>query len=179
MAVLLAELPGERGRIALRFDRHALAGGQLWRLLTGHLVHLGPSHMLMNLVALAVLAAVLAPWLRARDWIGVTFIAALFIDAGLYWLQPSLQWYVGLSGVLHGYWAAACIYALADRAREGMALTAMILLKLTYEQMLGPIGLTSAIADGPVVIAAHAWGATGGCAWASAAIATRRWRRSL
>jgi len=165
--------------MALRFDREALADGQLWRLLTAHLVHLGASHMAMNLTALAVLAGVLAPWMRARDWLGVTVVAALVIDAGLYWLQPSLQWYVGLSGVLHGYWAAACVYALAERSRESIPLTALILLKLAYEQFLGPIGLTSSIAAGPVVIAAHAWGAIGGCAWACASVATRRRRRSL
>jgi hypothetical protein len=37
--ILLAT--GDSGRELLRYDRAALAGGEAWRLLSGHLVHLG------------------------------------------------------------------------------------------------------------------------------------------
>ena len=44
--VLLGDLAGDR----LALDRAAVSQGQVWRLLTGHLVHLGPYHAMLNIV---------------------------------------------------------------------------------------------------------------------------------
>jgi len=175
----LTELGGEPLRQLFRYDRAAVAGGELWRLLTGHLEHLGPSHMVMNVIALSVLAFVLGPLLKPRDWIAVSLSSALAIDAGLYWLNPSIAWYVGLSGVLHGYWAAASVNGLIRRRPEALALTALILVKLGYETFVGSVPLTGEIAAGPVVTEAHAFGAAGGALWPLAVLAIRRLRRSL
>jgi membrane associated rhomboid family serine protease len=46
--LLLPVLAGDAGRAALRYDRVGLADGQLWRLLTGHFVHLGLEHAALN-----------------------------------------------------------------------------------------------------------------------------------
>lgn len=162
LAAAVAELAGDRGRLALRYARDGLEGGQLWRLVTGHIVHLGPSHMLMNIAALGVLAWLFVPLLRTRDWLVAGLAAALAIDAGLYRFGPEVQWYVGLSGVLHGFWACACIRALLLRQREALPLALLLVAKLTYELVVGPVPLTGAVAAGPVVTVAHAWGALGG-----------------
>ena len=37
--LVLITLTGETGRVLLRYDRVALADGELWRLITAHLVH--------------------------------------------------------------------------------------------------------------------------------------------
>lgn len=175
----LVELGGQPVRALLEYRRDALAEGQLWRLLTGHLAHLGPSHMLMNVAALAVLALVLQPYLRPRDWLGAGLAAALAIDAGLYWLYPATAWYVGLSGVLHGFWAAAVVSAMAGQRRDAVPLAVLLLAKLAYERFVGPVPLTESIAAGPVVTAAHVWGAVGGALWALGTAAIRRLRRPL
>jgi len=175
----LLELGGEPVRTALRYERSGLEAGELWRLITGHLVHLGPSHMVMNVIALAVLALVLGPLLRGRDWIWIGLAAALAIDGGLYWANPSVLWYVGLSGVLHGFWAGACTFGLARRRPEAVPLTLLLAGKLGYEAFVGPVPLTGEIAAGPVVTAAHAWGALGGAAAPLVLLAIRRRRPSL
>lgn len=175
----LVELGGQPARGLLEYRRAALANGQLWRLVTGHLTHLGPSHMLMNVAALAVLALVLQPYLRPRDWIGAGLTSALAIDAGLYWLHPDTAWYVGLSGVLHGFWAAAVTKAIAGRRWDAVPLAALLLAKLAYEAFVGAVPLTESIASGPVVTAAHSWGAAGGALWPLVTIAIRRLRRPL
>jgi rhomboid family GlyGly-CTERM serine protease len=175
----LLELGGEPLRLALRYDRDALAANELWRLVTGHLVHLGPSHMVMNVFALGVLAVIFGRLLRAIDWIVVGFAAALAIDGGLFWLSTDVGWYVGLSGVLHGFWAAACVFAIAERRREAIALTLLILVKLGFEASIGPVALTGEIAGGPVVTVAHAYGATGGTIAALGLIAIRLRARSI
>lgn len=179
IAAAALELGGAGARQALRYDRAALADGELWRLLTGHLVHLGPSHMLMNVAALAVLAFVLSPLLRARDWLLGAGLAALAIDAGLYGFHPAVGWYVGLSGVLHGLWATAAVKALSTGRIEALPLALLLVAKLGYELLVGPVPFTGEIAAGPVVTAAHAWGALGGSLAALIGVAITRGRASI
>jgi rhomboid family GlyGly-CTERM serine protease len=175
----LFEILGDEGRLALRYDRESIAAGELWRLITGHLVHLGPSHLAMNVLALAILAIVLPALANWRQWL-LTFLAAAFaIDAGLLAFNPMVEWYVGLSGVLHGFWTAGVLLALHARRFEAIPLAILLLLKLGYEFAFGPIPLSGEVAAGPVVSAAHAWGAGGGAVFALVSIAVRRRDRSL
>lgn len=167
----LAELWGDGGRLALRYDRAAVAAGELWRLITGHLVHLGPSHLAMNVLALAILAVVLPALATWRQWLLTFLSSALFIDIGLFAFHPSVEWYVGLSGVLHGFWTAGVVLAIRARRFEAIPLAVLLLLKLGYEFLFGPIPLSGEVAAGPVVSVAHAWGAIGGAAFALGSIA--------
>ena len=177
--VLLAELGGEPVRLWLRYQRDAVAAGELWRLMTGHLVHLGPSHTAMNIAALGVLTILFAHLMRPSDWLGIFVLSALSIDGGLFFVSTTITWYVGLSGVLHGFWAAACIWAWQQERRQAAALSALIVIKLAYEAWFGPVPLTGEVAAGPVVVAAHAYGAAGGVLWATATLAIRPLRRSI
>jgi rhomboid family GlyGly-CTERM serine protease len=175
----LAELAGDPGRIVLRYDREAVLSGELWRLITGHLVHLGPSHLAMNLLALAILAVVLPALASWRQWLLSGLTSAFFIDVGLLGFHQDIAWYVGLSGVLHGFWAAGVVLALCARHFEAVPLAILLLVKLGYEAMFGGIPLSGEVAAGPVVSQAHAWGAAGGAAFALASIAVRRQERWL
>jgi rhomboid family GlyGly-CTERM serine protease len=174
-------LGGEPLRLALRYARDGLAAGEIWRLITGHLVHLGPSHMIMNVAALGVLAWVFARFLSATDWWAGCLTAALAIDTGLYFISTEVAWYVGLSGVLHGIWALACVRAWQrSRSRpEAIGFTALIAIKLIYEAWQGPVPLTHAIAAGPVIAVAHLYGAAGGTIYGLASFAIRSRGRSL
>ena len=154
-----------------RYDRAAVAAGELWRLITGHLVHLGPSHLAMNVLALAILAVVLPALATWRQWLLTFLSSALFIDIGLFAFHPSVEWYVGLSGVLHGFWTAGVVLAIRARRFEAIPLAVLLLLKLGYEFLFGPIPLSGEVAAGPVVSVAHAWGAIGGAAFALGSIA--------
>jgi rhomboid family GlyGly-CTERM serine protease len=175
----LAEFAGDAGRLALRYDREAVAAGELWRLVTGHLVHLGPSHLVMNLLALAVLAVVLPALATWRQWLLTFLSSALLIDLGLFAFHPDVEWYVGLSGVLHGFWACGVVLALYARRFEALPLAVLLLLKLGFELRFGPIPLSGQVADGPVVWVAHTWGAIGGAVLALGTIAVRRRDRSI
>jgi rhomboid family GlyGly-CTERM serine protease len=150
---------GEWGRTRLAYDRDALTHYQWWRLISAHLVHLSWRHALLNGAGLGVLWALFAREFTPWRWLWIVGLSGLAIDLGLWFLHPSVDWYVGGSGVLHGAWAAgACA---AYRRGEGMGAVTMLLLviKLIYEQQSG-----SSVFEGdlPLVPAAHLLGALGG-----------------
>jgi rhomboid family GlyGly-CTERM serine protease len=159
----------------LRYERTALAHGEWWRVLTAHLVHLDLRHLALNLAGLGALWWLYAADARPRDWLAVALVSALAIGLGLYLLSPSVQWYVGLSGVLHGIWAAAAVAAWHRWRTESVVTLAVLAAKLAAEQIFGP--LSAGVSSGlPVVTVAHLYGAVGGLL---AALGLRLWRQPV
>lgn len=161
---------GPQWTAALRFDRFAIAHGEWWRLLSGHWVHLGAAHLLADAGGLVLLWALYARELSPGGWCLVLGCATAAIDAGLWWGEPALQWYVGISGLLHGAWAAGAAAAALRGQRQGWIMLVALAAKLALEQHEG----TSLFMAGfPVVTMAHVYGAIGG-ALAVAALALAR-----
>jgi rhomboid family GlyGly-CTERM serine protease len=169
--LVLLWLTGESGRELLRYERAAVLQGQYWRLLTGHLVHGSGQHLVLNAVGLGLIAALFPREYSLRGWLLVLASSVLIIDAGFVLLEPQLQWYVGLSGVLHGALAAGAIGWWRHESKAlALGLTAVLVGKLAWEQWHGALPLSG---DLPVVVDAHLYGALGG-ALAGAAL----WLRS-
>jgi rhomboid family GlyGly-CTERM serine protease len=165
LGLLLPTLWGEAGRLALRYDRAALGAGELWRLLTAHGVHLNLRHALVNALGLALLWTLFARDYSARQWLLIVLAAILAIDAGLWLLDKTVEWYVGSSGVLHGVMAAGTVAQLRRGRREGWILALILAGKLLYEQVAGPLPFSGSAA---VVVDAHLYGVVGALAAALA-----------
>ncbi|MCL7714705.1 rhombosortase [Stenotrophomonas mori] len=150
---------------ALLLDRDGLAQGQAWRLWSGHLLHLDATHAALNLAALLVIVAVAARQ-RIVPEIGVGAVAGMpVISLALMALQPTLQWYAGMSGLLHGVLVIVLL-------RRGGAVAAGLLLLLAFKLAW------EAAAGGPwrdiaVVTLAHRLGAAWGVLWVAASGAVR------
>lgn len=160
----------------LRYDRVAIGGGEVWRLLTGHLVHLGLAHLAVNVAGLALVALLVGRHLSLRAW-GVTLlVCGLTTAAGLWWLSPNVRWYVGLSGVLHGLLVAGAARA-AQRGPErsfNALVLGIVAAKLGWEQLVGALPGTSRLAGGSVIVDAHLFGAAGGLAVVVVMVLLRR-----
>jgi rhomboid family GlyGly-CTERM serine protease len=159
LALLMLALTGEGGRLALRYERAALAAGQLWRLATAHLVHLGLRHALVNVLGLVLLWILFARDYSPRQWLLIMLAAVLAIDAGLWLLDSTVRWYVGSSGVLHGVLAAGALAWVRRGQKEGWLLVMLLAGKLAYEHWAGPLPFSGDIA---VVTSAHLFGVVGG-----------------
>lgn len=173
---LIILLFGDEARVLLRYDRAGIAQGEWWRLLSAHVAHLGISHGLMNLLALAILAGLFGDLLSGRAWLAGTLVSAAAISMGLWWLEPQVGWYVGLSGVLHGLIVLGAIAMWLNGERLGLGLLVGVAAKLGWEQLVGPLPFTAAAAGGPVLVASHLYGAGGGLLVAVPAILRRWWR---
>lgn len=99
--------------------RRGLLAAEPWRVVTGHLVHIGWLHALVNAIALVVVARLYAPDLGVRRQLAALAASALAISAALAWLYPGIEWYRGLSGALHGlYFAGALTWLLSEPRRN-------------------------------------------------------------
>lgn len=166
---------GASVRLLLRYDRSAVFAGELWRLLSGHLVHGSLRHLALNLAGASLIAALFGRDYSAAHWLSILLVSALAIDVAFVFYEPQLQWYVGLSGVLHGAIAAGLVAWWRYENRYLTTAVAMLLLaKLVWEQQYGALTLAG---DMPVVVDAHVYGCIGGL-WAASIIwlQQRYWR---
>lgn len=153
---------GDTAREWLRFDRGGIGHGELWRLVSGHLVHLGGSHFVLDAIGLALVWYLVGDAFKSAGWAIIALASICAIDAGLWFINPELQWYVGLSGLLHGILAAGIVVSLQKPQLELLALGVLLVAKLGWEQLYGPLPGSESSSGGPVVVAAHLYGAIGG-----------------
>ncbi len=164
--VTLIELGGSTLHDWLRYDRTGLLHGELWRLLSAHLTHLGWPHLIMNILGLLLIWALFGPVYTTQHWLGLLLFGGLVTSLGLLIFNPELRWYVGLSGVLHTLFMAAALQALGRSSWEAYWLLGFVILKLSWEQMAGPLPGSEASAGGHVIVDAHLYGAIAGCVYA-------------
>jgi rhomboid family GlyGly-CTERM serine protease len=149
---------GDAVELALRFDRYGIAAGGWWRLLSAHVVHLDLHHLVLNELGLVLMWSLFAADYDALGWIIIVLSAALAISSGLWWLSPSVGWYVGASGVLHAVMAAGTAQHLAARAWDRWILFGCLSAKLAYEQISQLLGHATPF----IVVDAHLYGALSG-----------------
>ena len=150
---------GDWGRQALRYERSALYAHQWWRLLSAHLVHLSWEHALLNTAGLVLLWVLFARDFSPGRWLWIVTLSIAAIDAGLWFLRPAVEWYLGASGVLHGVLAAGACAMYRRAEGTGAVLLLLLVIKLIYEQRSGASLFLGGV---PLVPDAHLFGALGG-----------------
>jgi len=153
---------GEATIDALRYQRAAVSHGQWWRLLTASLVHAGWPHLLLNAAGVALAAVLARNSLSAGGWLLAFTLSAATTSGGLWSFSPSIDWYLGASGSLHGILLCIGLLLILRRERLGWIVTAMVVLKLVWEQVSGPLPGSEEAAGVTVVTVAHLYGALGG-----------------
>lgn len=147
---------------ALRFDRDSIAAGQYWLLLTGNFVHLGTSHLLMNMAGFVLVIALVWTRFNCLEWVLITLFSSLVVGVGLYFLDKDVFWYVGFSGTLHGLIIAGSLADLRYYPKSAGLLLVLVIGKLGWEQVAGALPGSESVAGGSVVVNAHLYGAIGG-----------------
>lgn len=151
-------------RYIVRYDHAAIAEGELWRIITGHLAHLGWNHLAMNVAGLWLVTCVFAPPGKPWSWTAEMFVTAMLTSAGLYFFSPQLSFYVGLSGTLHGIILIGALRWIQQSDWMGLLVLIIVAAKIGWEQLFGALPLSQQMAGGPVAVDSHLWGALGGLA---------------
>lgn len=126
----------------LIYDRSAIAHGELWRLVTGNLVHLSPAHLCFDLIAFFIAGAINEVRGYRRFPI-LCLTSAAFIGIVLYWAEPAMYYYAGLSGVAMAAVTYLCLNGLTEKgawhwlcAAVLAGVTAKLGLELAFEKSL-------------------------------------------
>lgn len=146
----------------LRFERSSIDAGQWWLLLSGNFVHLGPSHLWMNLAGLALVVALVWQHYSRNQWLLIILFASLVVGVGLWIFNPEVHGYVGFSGTLHGLILAGVLADLRVYPKSAAILLLLVVGKLVWEQVAGALPGSESVAGGSVVVDAHLYGAIGG-----------------
>jgi len=145
-----------------RFNRTLVEQGDVWLLLSGHIVHLNWAHWLLNMAGLAIVAFFFSSHASLKQWLLVILISAVIISAGIWWWITDINYYVGLSGVLHGLFLYGALREIRFYPVSGYVLTAVLFAKLLWEFFNGALPGSEDMAGGRVLTEAHLLGASGG-----------------
>ncbi len=147
----------------LEFHRILITQGELWRLVTGHFTHLGPTHWLINLSGLLFVMFINPLFVFSRQGLGAVLFLCLWVSTGLWFLDPDLIIYRGFSGVLHGLFFLAVITSKVHRRYVQVAVLSAFSLKVMFEQLSDYEGSAFSFdINGVVVYNAHLYGFLGG-----------------
>ncbi|MGD8963865.1 MAG: rhombosortase [Desulfobacterales bacterium] len=131
-------------RAGLLYERTALAGLELWRVVTCHWVHLNWDHLLWSGATFLCLGVVCEILDRKRTYQTLA-IAALLIPVTIWWVQPDLDVYGGLSGLDCALYALLFTLLIKREIKNGSRMWAgfyavglvALLAKVTYETSTG------------------------------------------
>ena len=145
-----------------RFDRALISGGDYWLLLSGNIVHLNWLHWGLNIAGLGIIAFFFSNYAGVFRWLFVVMVSAVFVGVGLFWFNPEVMTYVGLSGVLHGLFIYGASREIRVYPASGYALMALLIGKLIWEMLFGALPGSEELTVGRVVTDSHLYGAIGG-----------------
>jgi rhomboid family GlyGly-CTERM serine protease len=151
---------------SLTFDPEKITHGQLWRLLSGHFVHFGWPHTLMNVAAFMLCSLALLAHYSVTKTLLLIFWCCMAVSAGMYFFNPEYATYAGLSGSIHGFIVAGLLQSKAHpRWLRAIAL-ALLSAKLFQEQSPNYQATDlQALLPVPVAVDAHLYGAISGIAF--------------
>jgi rhomboid family GlyGly-CTERM serine protease len=158
VCVILNMLPADLTH-QLQYAYAPVIAGEWWRIVTGHLVHLGWSHLLMNLAGLWLIWQLFLSREKPIPYCLYRLpVLTIGPSLGLLLLSPEVAWYRGLSGMLHGLLAYALLQQLGRQPLQSSLLLALFAGKLAWEQFSGPLPGSESWTGGRVIVDAHLYG---------------------
>lgn len=159
LLVLLQQFKGY-----LLFEHKAIQSGELWRILTGNLIHTNYPHLVLNLAGVLFVYLLFKDHINTKLFYLTLFVCSCFVGLGIYFFSPSLQWYAGLSGALYGLFFVAASLALQHKDFvASLPLLIGIPAKLGWDSLYPDLTQHSAqLIQAPVATDAHIYGLLGG-----------------
>lgn len=135
---------------------------ELWRLISATFCHTNFNHLLMNGLGLVITLFLFINTFKSIYIFPIIIFNSIAIGLALFFFEPEVIWYVGLSGVLHGLFSYGIASDVNNKDRWGYLLLVGFIIKIIYEQIFGAQQNTIDLIGAPVLINAHLYGAIAG-----------------
>jgi rhomboid family GlyGly-CTERM serine protease len=136
------------------FTTSEILNGEIWRIITGQLLHTNFNHVLLNLGGLILIWALHGEYYDTKHYILAVFTSLILVGAGLLWFAPYNN-YAGLSGILHSLIVYGGFLDIKKGDKTGWLLLLGVLAKILYESIAGPAEYTKELIDASVAVEAH------------------------
>ncbi len=144
------------------YSRTGIFDHQYWRLITGHLFHTNYAHFLLNSLALILLWALHGKFYTLKSYSILFVFSAVSISSAIYNLDPDMETYVGLSGILHAFFFWGALKDIEAQDKTGFILLIGGVAKIAHEQYFGASQDVATLIEANVAVNAHLWGAISG-----------------
>ncbi len=141
-----------------RYERDWSSNGEIWRLVTGHWVHVGWIHLLFNALSLVICVSLTTPGWSARRWLMNTVCMAVGISVLMTLFNPEVGDYAGHYGVLYGLFILGAISLFPRDRLIATLVIAAIVIKVLMEQFNFYDFNTADVIGARVIVDAHLYG---------------------
>ena len=162
MTSTLLWLLGEPTLNGLMYDRSAIASGELWRALSGHIVHSNGWHLLLNLASLLMIGLLFSQHLTRLFWLLVFVLSGLMISACYFWIAPEYNYYVGLSAVLYSVIIIGALLDIKEQPLIAVIVLVIVTARVIWQQYSGSMDSLAELIEDRVAIESHLFGICSG-----------------
>ncbi len=152
LQLLPTNLQSQFSLISIRF-----LDGEIWRIITGNLIHANWNHYLLNTAGLLLVWALHGEYYSFKRLLSHVSLATLSVGSLIVVFSPYGE-YVGLSGVLHYLLAWGAMTDIKRKEHSGWLLFIGLLIKVSYENIFGASIETANLIESAVAVEAHAFG---------------------
>lgn len=143
----------------LLFLRENIQQGEVWRIWTGNLIHSNYIHLGLNLSGFWLFVFIFKELMNATQLIVSLTILITGVGLGLYFLNPELYWYAGLSGALYGLFIVGATYALLDKDFiTGISILIVIPVKIIWDHLHNTGQANADLIGVPISTDSHIYG---------------------
>ena len=146
----------------LIYNRSLITNGEYWRLITGHFFHSNANHLMLNTAAVVLLWALHGQYYHHKNYLLIFTTSAISCSLGIYFFAADIALYVGLSGVLHGFFTWGAMMDIKHKEKTGYLLLLGVIAKIGHEQLYGASPDVELLIGASVATDAHLYGAIGG-----------------
>ena len=141
-----------------RYQQDMVEQGQFWRIITGHWVHVGWLHLLLNGLGLVICVSLTSPGWSPLRWFSCSVIMAIGVSIMLAIYSPEVGDYAGLSGVLFGLYMLTALDLYARDRLIAVLIIAAIVIKVLMEQFNFYDFNSGELIGARVIVDAHLYG---------------------
>ncbi len=142
----------------LRYQSLEVSNGEWWRLITANFTHSGWNHWLLNLSGLVLIDYLYQPTIKQINRTSL-LVFCIFLNVIFLHIFMSLEWYVGLSGALHGYLIGGALLSFKQTKIYSCIIILVVSIKLVSELTWEINQFTADMIAANVVEESHFFGA--------------------